>query len=98
MSLTKKQKEQIITNLKILNPTMIGVFGSYVHAEGTMSSDIDVIVDFQDSHGFKYFEAASTLEKALGKKVDLVTPRSVSKHLIEDIKKTVEYIYGEKRL
>ncbi|MCY3998927.1 MAG: nucleotidyltransferase domain-containing protein [Flavobacteriaceae bacterium] len=70
--LTKKQQEIIIEKFKPLNPTRIGVFGSYARNEENKRSDIDLLysttsdVSFYDRMRLKF-----ELTKLLEKKIDL---------------------------
>jgi len=52
----------------------IGIFGSYVKGEATLTSDIDILVDFEkEGKTFdNYIELKYFLEELLGIKVDLV--------------------------
>lgn len=58
----------------------IGVFGSYVHEEQKENSDIDLLVEFNDSHlSFdNYIELKLELEDHFQKSIDLV--------IVDDIK------------
>jgi predicted nucleotidyltransferase len=50
------------------------IFGSFVRGEQTKSSDIDILVEFDKPVGFKFFGIADEVEKAVGRKIDLLTP------------------------
>jgi hypothetical protein len=72
----------------------LGVFGSFVRSEQDAASDIDVLVEFQP--GRKTFDnfmhLAFYLEALFGRKVDLLTPESLSPHLGPHILREVEYV------
>lgn len=52
----------------------LGVFGSYVRGEQTDESDLDILVEFDETPGLqKYIELEYYLSDLLGVKVDLVT-------------------------
>lgn len=52
----------------------LGVFGSYVRGEQTGESDLDILVEFDETPGLlKYIELEYYLSDLLGVKVDLVT-------------------------
>jgi hypothetical protein len=62
----------------------LGVFGSYVRGEQTNESDLDVLVEFDETPGLlKYIELEYYLSDLLGVKVDLVTKRE--KHLLNNM-------------
>ncbi|HEX6987722.1 MAG TPA: nucleotidyltransferase family protein [Planctomycetaceae bacterium] len=71
----------------------IGLFGSFVRGEQQADSDVDLLVSFQRGRKtFRNFmEAADLLEGALGRKVDIVTPESLSPFIGPSILREVEY-------
>jgi len=73
----------------------IGLFGSYARNEGTVESDIDLLVEIEKSKKtFRNFMSLSYyLEELLGKKVELVTKQSLSPYIGPHILKTVEYAH-----
>ncbi len=93
-------KEKIAQNKEYLRETYgveeIGVFGSFVHGDQTAESDIDIIVDLDHERVpvglFKYFDLQDFLEKNLGRKVDIVTEKSIRPAFRKYIMPTVQYI------
>jgi len=73
----------------------IGLFGSFVKNKVRDDSDIDLLVDIlPDKKSFDNFmELAFFLEELLGRKVEIVTPQSLSKHIGPHILKEVENVY-----
>lgn len=69
--------------LTALGVTGIGVFGSFVTGRQTPASDVDILVEFApDRHTFDNFmDLSFFLEDILGRKVELVTPESLSPHI-----------------
>jgi predicted nucleotidyltransferase len=61
----------------------LGVFGSFAKNEMTHNSDVDPIVEFSNSKKTydNYFELSNFLQELLIRKVELVTPQSLSKYL-----------------
>lgn len=58
--------------------TRSALFGSYVRGENTQDSDIDILVEVPRGTGlFGLADLEMKLEKALGKKTDLVTYKSL---------------------
>ncbi len=53
----------------------IGVFGSYARDNASFESDVDVVVELEKPDLFSLIDIRDTLEKALGKRVDLVRMR-----------------------
>jgi len=58
-----------------------GIFGSYARGEAKKKSDIDILVQPPKGMGFEFFGLNLELEEKLGKKVDLLTYKSVSPYL-----------------
>ena len=73
----------------------IGLLGSFVKNTVRDDSDIDLLVDFlpeQKSYD-NFMDLAFFLEELLGRKVEIITPQSLSKHIGPHILKEVEVIY-----
>lgn len=70
-----------------------GLFGSFARGRQHDESDIDIVVEFEE--GQKSFDnfmnLAFYLEDLLGRKIDLLTPESLSPHLGPNILREVEY-------
>ncbi|CAN5348021.1 nucleotidyltransferase family protein [soil metagenome] len=70
-----------------------GLFGSFLNDDHNAESDVDIIVEFE--LGKKSFDSFMNLsfflEDILGRKVDLVTPESLSPHIGPKILAEVEY-------
>ncbi|MHC4146571.1 MAG: type VII toxin-antitoxin system MntA family adenylyltransferase antitoxin [Planctomycetota bacterium] len=74
----------------------VALFGSYVNGTQREDSDIDVLIDFhpQSIVGlFKYIDIQENLSKALGKKVDLLTPQAISKYFRNQVLYEAEVVY-----
>jgi predicted nucleotidyltransferase len=96
---TKKEIQHAILDsndvLNRLGVKSIGLFGSFVKNTVRDDSDIDLFVDFlpgQKSFD-NFMELAFFLEELLGRKVEIVTPQSLSKHIGPHILKEVENVY-----
>ena len=101
MSDKVKNKEQIIALLiqsevvlKQYGVTDIGLFGSFTRNEQNNNSDIDFLVEFDiNKKTFRNFIGlAFYLEEILGRKVEIITPQSISPYLKPHIMKEVEYV------
>jgi len=83
-----EQKEVLKKKHKV---KMIKIFGSYAKEEQKESSDIDLIVDFEEAPTFiEFIRLQEELEKLLGVKVDLLTEESISPFIKPYIKEVVE--------
>ena len=73
----------------------LGVFGSFVRDTGiNEASDIDFLVEFEPGkkNYDNFMNLSFYLEEILGRKVELVTPQSLSKYLGPHILKQVEHV------
>lgn len=87
-------RKKILKNLfSLYKIRRIAVFGSYATGTQTRYSDVDFLVDFKkgadllDQSGLKI-----DLQEILGKKVDVVTPGSLSKYLRAKVLKEAVYL------
>jgi predicted nucleotidyltransferase len=73
----------------------IGLFGSFVKDSVNDNSDVDLLVDFiPEKKSFDNFmDLAFLLEELFGRKVEIVTPQSLSKHIGPYILMEVENVY-----
>lgn len=70
----------------------IGYFGSFATGDYREDSDLDVLVAFNKKIGWKFFDLKDYLESVLGRKVDLVTERSLRKQWKQIILEQVKYV------
>jgi predicted nucleotidyltransferase len=76
-------KAELREEFKVKN---LGVFGSYVRGEQKGTSDVDVLVDFEDPVGlFEFMKLENYLSDLLGVKVDLVSKKALKPHIGERI-------------
>ena len=79
--------------LKKYGVKRVGLFGSFVRGEQNKSSDVDIIVEFEE--GRKNFDnfmnTVFLFEKLFGREVDVLTPESISKRLKPYIVKEAVY-------
>jgi predicted nucleotidyltransferase len=86
--------KKIIDYLIRYKPNRIGIFGSYARNENNSSSDIDILIDFQDKislfdlGGIKY-----ELSEILNRPVDIVTENGLNKRLRNSVMKDLKIIY-----
>ena len=79
--------------LKLNKVKKIALFGSYATGRFSRSSDLDFLVEFEknadlfDQVGLKH-----DLEKLLKKKVDVATPRSLSRYIRAQVLREVVYL------
>jgi len=85
-------KEEIKEKYKVKE---IGVFGSYVKGKQQETSDIDILVEFEEGARLSLLDIAGLeieLSDLLGVKVDLVERRNLKPHIGQHILKEVVYL------
>ena len=72
----------------------LGLFGSFSKGTFTETSDVDLLVEFipEQKTFDNFMELSFFLEELLGRKVELVTPQSLSKFIAPHILKEVENV------
>ncbi len=70
----------------------IGYFGSFTNEQQTITSDIDLLVEFSKPVGWGFFRLEKFLEQALGLPVDLVTKNGLKERTKGTILNQVKYI------
>ncbi|GAA3956088.1 nucleotidyltransferase family protein [Pedobacter ginsengiterrae] len=80
--------------IKSFSVAKLGVFGSLITGNQKDESDVDFLVEFypnQKSYD-NYIDLSYYLEGLLGRKVELVTPQSLSKYIGPHILNQTEYV------
>ena len=80
----EKLKVKIVKILKKNNIIKAGIFGSYARGEQKKNSDVDILIEFNDSL-LTLVGIEMELEKTLKKKVDLLTYGGISPYLKDRI-------------
>jgi predicted nucleotidyltransferase len=91
LSLLKANSHQI----KSLGESKLSIFGSFITGRFDADSDVDFLVEFDpEQKSYDHFmELSFFLEDLLGRKVELVTPPSLSKYIGPHILKQAEACY-----
>ena len=86
--------KQNLKTIHKLGVRRIGIFGSYVRGEQNKSSDIDLLVEFEDGKKTfdNYMELKFFLQKILGTEVDLVIRETIKPELRNRIEREVIYV------
>lgn len=76
------------------NVRRLSLFGSYLHGNTHKESDIDLLLELKEPIGyFDLVRIQEALEGSLGRSVDLVTPKALSKHFRNDVMREAKQIY-----
>lgn len=85
--------KEIINYLHPYNPERIGIFGSFAREEDNDDSDIDILVKFGTTPSLlDLVRIHRELSLVLGKKVDVVTERSLKNEKLK------QYIYNDLKI
>ena len=93
-------RAEIELKLKQLKPFLadkyhvsrIGYFGSYANNNQLAGSDLDLLVEFSEPIGWKFFTLERFLEQSFGVPIDLVTVNALKERMKEPILKQVNYV------
>ncbi|MCS7338879.1 MAG: nucleotidyltransferase family protein [Verrucomicrobiae bacterium] len=79
--------------LRRLGVRRVGIFGSWARGEARPDSDVDVLVEFEPSQKTlsNLVALGDLLEKLFNRRVELVTPESLSPYFGHEILKQVKY-------
>jgi len=72
------------------------LFGSVLREDFRPDSDVDVLVEFEPDHtpGLAFFAIQDELSSLVGKRVDLNTPRCLSRYFRDDVLREAEVLYA----
>jgi len=84
----------LVTNLRRHGAKSIAVFGSYARHQEKKSSDIDLIVKFKKQKSLMELVGIELeLGERVGKKIELLTEKSISPYIIGQVKKEMVVLY-----
>jgi predicted nucleotidyltransferase len=89
-------KEKITDFCKRHHIRKLSLFGSVLRDDFGSGSDVDILVEFEPEHvpGLSFFTMEMELSELLGYKVDLKTPKMLSRHFRDTVQKeaVVQYV------
>ena len=100
MLITNQNIEEIQKICKKLNVKRLYLFGSSITENFNSNSDIDLLVDFDETQPEKYYDCYYNLKvfliKYFDRRIDLLELRALKNpYLIEEINKTKILVYGK---
>ncbi|KAF5433682.1 hypothetical protein C5S39_01265 [Candidatus Methanophagaceae archaeon] len=89
-NIEKLVKENKLVLTKQFKVKEIGIFGSVVRGEDKETSDVDILVEFDEPIGlFKFLELEEYLSDLIERKVDLVSKKAlkprIGKHILKEV-------------
>ncbi len=90
LNLLRQHKQTLEQRFGVIE---LALFGSIVRDEAFQGSDVDILVRFDDPAAFRaYFRTASYLEEVFGRRVDLVTPKTLRPELRPFVEREAIYV------
>ncbi|MDP3727876.1 MAG: nucleotidyltransferase family protein [bacterium] len=81
----KSIRKKIIPILRKNHVKKASLFGSYARGDQKKTSDVDILIEAPKGIGLGFVELKLELEKSLGKRVDLLTYKSIHPYLKKSI-------------
>jgi uncharacterized protein len=70
----------------------LAIFGSYARNDQSDTSDLDVMVEFNDRIGIRFIDLAEELENILKMKIDLVSKKGIKEKYLKSIDTDLIYV------
>ena len=91
-------KRLLLENTDVLRKykvNKLGIFGSYAKGKSRKRSDVDLLVDFEETIDlFDYVHLVDEIQTILKTKVDLATPDAIKPYIRSKVMSEVEWIEG----
>jgi predicted nucleotidyltransferase len=96
MNLEQYKIDRIKNYFKTKPVLKVYLFGSYSRNTNDKDSDVDLLVelDYSQKIGLQFVQMKMDLEQILESKVDLVSSKSLSKHILPQVEKEKSLIYA----
>lgn len=99
LSIIENNKPELVRLCKKYDIKTMYVFGSATTGQFNKDSDIDILISFKEIPVERYtdnfFALHEELERLFGRKVDLLTERSLSNpYFIQSVEKTKQLLYA----
>ena len=85
----KQLKPELVEKFHV---SSIGLFGSIVRNDFTDSSDVDIIVEFNQPIGIEFVDLADYIESKIRKNVDLVSRNGIKPKYFQAIQSEIIYV------
>jgi len=68
----------------------LALFGSFVRGEQGGASDVDIVVELKKPLGLEFVDLAERLERAIGRRVDLLTPTGLRSIRVPSVRERIK--------
>lgn len=97
LGLSRDKAEELLDLCRQNDISSLGLFGSYSRGQQTQNSDLDLLVTFSKGKSLiDHIRTEKAFENLPGKKVDLITERSLSPYIAPMVKTDLKRIYYER--
>jgi len=75
----------------------LSLFGSILRDDFHADSDVDILVEFEPgcTPGFEFIDVQDQLSEVVGRKIDLNTPKSLSRYFRDQVMADAKVIYAK---
>ena len=96
LGLPRDKAEELLDICRQNDISSLELFGSYARGEQKQDSDLDLLVTFSKGKSLiDHIRTEKAFESLLGKKVDLITERSLSPYITPMVKTDLKKLYYE---
>lgn len=89
-----ERNKTLVSFLTKNGASKIGIFGSSARGEDRADSDIDILIEFKKTPSlFEVVRIEQEISEIIGKKVELVTEKSLSPYIKDDILQEFVILY-----
>lgn len=88
-SILSEHKQRLFAEYPIRS---MAIFGSFARDQQTESSDLDLMVDVDNTIGIRFIDLADEIESYLGIKVDLVSRSGIKDWYFQTIQPDLRYV------
>ena len=85
----KNQRDKLFSGYPIKS---LAMFGSFARNEAGESSDLDILVEFNNKIGIRFIDLADELESITGVNVDLVSRKGIKEKYFKSIERDLIYV------
>ena len=89
LTILRRERARLFAQYRL---TSMAVFGSMTRDDHQLDSDVDIMVEFDQSVNYDFLELAEELERLMQRRVDLVTRKGMKPWYIKFIEPELRYV------